>query len=220
LELIERNVRSDVVKYLNVACNYLVGFFCLYVGGREGAWMKDFVKIVRKNFRGEEIDRCIPKNVRISCNIYPGICLLIGDGPSEDRIAQLGIKPLFVGRVVGVIFEEEIYPSPWLLEDLYRCTGKIRSAIEAIQQGVKAFLYGNDLLVASVNKIHGPFKKGDIIAIIDPVDGRVIGVARAAMNPGEIERARSIGRLVDVAAKNILDLGWFLRVLKPVEDWD
>jgi hypothetical protein len=48
LELIERNVRSDVVKYLNVAYNYLVRFFCLYVGGGEGAWMKDFVKIVRR----------------------------------------------------------------------------------------------------------------------------------------------------------------------------
>lgn len=192
----------------------------MYSERGEEAWVEDLIKMVRRIFKGEEINRCIPRNIRISCNIYPGICLLIGDGPAEDRIAQLGIKPLFMGRIVGVAFDGKIYPSPWLLEDLYRCIGKIRSAIEAAQQGVKAFLYGNDLLVASVNKIYGPFKRGDIVAIIDPADGRVIGVARAAMAPREIERARSRGRLTDVAAKNILDLGWFLRVLKPVEEWD
>ncbi len=181
---------------------------------------EDLIKIIKGILRGEDIDRCMPKSIEVSCNIYPRICLLIGEGPEEDRIAGLGIKPLFMGRIVGVAFKGEVYPSPWLFEDLYRCIGKIRSAIEAAQQGVKAFLYGNDLLVASANKIYGPFRRGDIIAIIDPVDRRVIGVARAAMNPEEIKRARSRGRLVDVAAKNILDLGWFLRVLKPVEEWD
>jgi glutamate 5-kinase len=52
-----------------------------------------------------------------------------------------------------------------------------------------------------VGKIHGRFRRGDVIAIIDPIDRKVIGVARAMLNPSEIAIARSRVKQSDLAAK-------------------
>jgi ribosome biogenesis protein Nip4 len=180
--------------------------------------IEDLIEAISKILSREEIERCMPKNLRVSCKIYQGICI-VSSSPEfvNEGISQLKVEPLFMGKIVGVSLNNKVYPSPWLLEDLYECIGEIRSAVEAEQQGVKAFLYGNDLLVASVGKIYGRFRRGDIIAIIDPIDGKVIGVARAMLNPSEIAIARSRGEQSDLAAKNIFDLGWLLRKLKPAE---
>jgi len=164
--------------------------------------IEDLIEAISKILSREEIERCMPKNLRVSCKIYQGICI-VSSSPEfvNEGISQLKVEPLFMGKIVGVSLNNKVYPSPWLLEDLYECIGEIRSAVEAEQQGVKAFLYGNDLLVASVGKIYGRFRRGDIIAIIDPIDRKVIGVARAMLNPSEIAIARSRGKQSDLAAK-------------------
>jgi len=168
--------------------------------------IEDLIEAISKILSREEIEKCMPKNLRVSCKIYQGICIVSsspefvneGDISARDRTSLHGI---FIGKIVCVSLNNKVYPSPWLLEDLYECIGEIRSAVEAEQQGVKAFLYGNNLLVASVGKIHGRFRRGDVIAIIDPIDRKVIGVARAMLNPSEIAIARSRGKQSDLAAK-------------------
>ncbi len=185
-----------------------------------GGCVEQLYRELERAFKREELERCMPKRLRATCRIYPGLCLVIGREDVAAPAPLPGFEPLYMGEIVGIEVEGSVYPSPWLFERLYTCTGRIRSAVEAEQQGVKAFLYGNDLLVASVRKIYGPFRKGQVVAVIDPLDSRVIGVARAAMDLREVERARSHGRTLDVVAENIFDLGWFLRRLKPAEEWE
>ncbi|HWQ16496.1 MAG TPA: PUA domain-containing protein [Sulfolobales archaeon] len=168
--------------------------------------------ILSRAYRRSEISRCIPQTLEITCNLYPGICIVT----AIER--ETGLKHLYAGSPVGIIINGEIYPYPDLLQEIYRCTGDIRSAVEAGSHGVKAYLYGNDLLVASVEKIYRPFRRGDIVGVIDTDDGHVIGVGRALLDPAEILRVRAMGRGTEAAVENIFDLGWFLRVLKPIAE--
>ncbi|MEM2204447.1 MAG: PUA domain-containing protein [Sulfolobales archaeon] len=168
--------------------------------------------ILSRAYKRTEIIKCIPQRFKITCNLYPGICIVTAIE------SEIDLKYMYAGSPVGIIINGEIYPYPGLLQEIYRCTGDTRSAVEAGSQGVKAYLYGNDLLVASVEKIYRPFRRGDIVGVIDPSDRRVIGVGRALLDPREILRAKAMGRDTEAAVENIFDLGWFLRVLKPVAE--
>lgn len=173
-------------------------------------YRRDIIEILSRSYKRSEIEKCFPKKLAITCNLYQGICIVT----AIDK--DPGFDPLYTGWPVGIVIKGKAYPYPELLNMMYRCAGRIRSAVEARPQGVRAFLYGNDLLVASVNKIHRPFGRGDIVGVIDPEDGRVIGIGRASLDPEEIYRAISMGRDTEVVVENIFDLGWFLRTLKPV----
>lgn len=175
-------------------------------------YKEKLVWILSKAYRRSEILSCIPQKLGITCNLYPRICIVT----AIDR--EPGLKHLYIGAPVGIVIKGEIYPYPDLLQKIYECTGEIRSAVEAGPQGVRAFLYGNDLLAASVKKIYRPFGRGDIVGVIDTEDGRVIGVGRASLDPEEILRARAAGRNTEAAVENVFDLGWFLRILKPVAE--
>ncbi|RLG85170.1 MAG: hypothetical protein DRO39_06275, partial [Thermoprotei archaeon] len=107
-------------------------------------------------------------------------------------------------------------PTPWLYELLFRCLGRVVAAVEVGVQGVRAFLYGNDILLQSVERLYPPIKRGGYVAVIDPADGRVIGVARALYD------YRSIESLVEGLKRgsadpnapvfeNVFDLGCFVR---------
>ncbi len=103
---------------------------------------------------------------------------------------------LYSGRWVGLIIDDYPYLSPVLYEEIYMEHG-FRAAVIARDKGVKAFLYGNDLLPVSVQKVYGPKKHP--LAVIDSTDHRVIGVVRW-------DPQKRIYR-------NIYDLGLFLRAL-------
>ena len=103
---------------------------------------------------------------------------------------------LYSGRWVGLIIDDYPYLSPVLYEEIYMEHG-FRAAVIARDKGVRAFLYGNDLLPISVKKVYGPTKYP--LAVIDGSDHRVIGVVR--WDPR------------DRIYKNIYDLGLFLRAL-------
>jgi len=103
---------------------------------------------------------------------------------------------IYSGRWIGLVINDKPYLSPVIYEEIYRDNG-FRAAVIAKEKGVKAFLYGNDLLPISVEKIYEP--RREAVAVIDKTDYRVIGVAR--WDP----RMRVF--------KNIYDLGLFLRNL-------
>ncbi len=103
---------------------------------------------------------------------------------------------LYSGRWIGLIIDDYPYLSPVLYEEIYMEHG-YRAAVIARDKGVKAFLYGNDLLPVSVQKVYGPKKYP--LAVIDSSDHKVIGVVR--WDP----RNRIY--------RNIYDLGLFLRAL-------
>ncbi len=103
---------------------------------------------------------------------------------------------LYSGRWIGLIIDDYPYLSPVLYEKIYMEHG-FRAAVIARDKGVKAFLYGNDLLPISIEKVYGPTKYP--LAVIDSSDHRVIGVVR--WDPH------------DRIYRNIYDLGLFLRAL-------
>ncbi|MGC9009506.1 MAG: PUA domain-containing protein [Sulfolobales archaeon] len=125
------------------------------------------------------------------------------------------IRIMSLGLFAGFIKGDKFIPSPQFLEELYALTGRFRGAIVAKEKGVKAFLYGNDLLYESVHRIYKPFKKDYIVGVIDRSDMRVIGVGRAAV---DLEEIRGWINKPDFRLKpvvyNEFDLGFFLREQK------
>ena len=123
------------------------------------------------------------------------------------------LKPLATGLHVGWFFRDTGFiPSPALLEHLYSCLGVIKGAIEVSDLGIKAFLYGNDILLQSVIKVYRPIKEGMYVAVIDNIDKHVIGVGKARYDHQELNRLmkfKETKRTLEVIS-NVFDLGKYL----------
>lgn len=173
--------------------------------------LRQILRILGRAYSPEEIERVLDAaSARIYCGIYRGLCILSTGGEEGGE--------LYSGEAVGIVIGERAYPLPSLLEKLYRSSGR-RACVEAKPQGVKAYLYGKDLLATSVEKIHRPFERNTIVGVLDASDGAVIGVGRAMLGPEDLE-APGLDRDRVAAVKNIFDLGWFIRILKPEREED
>jgi len=116
------------------------------------------------------------------CLIFQGITELSG--------------AVFSGELVGIVKEGHVVPSPQLYTKLFQRFGW-RSCVVATDKGVKAFLYGNDLLLESVAEIYPPVD--NYVAVLDYYDYNVIGVA--------------VWDESSKVFKNVFDLGVYLRKL-------
>ncbi len=138
--------------------------------------------------------------------------LLIRNDLIRNQVFELSKHDLvFSGLIAGWIVKNDFVPSPWIFEKALRIGGKIGCAVEVLEQGVKAFLYGNDILIASVKKFLHPVRKGMYVAVLDAYDGSVIGVGKLVKEPNEIEELHKLGRILEVAIENVFDLGLVLR---------
>lgn len=124
---------------------------------------------------------------RLAC--FEGVCAVYCGGAGG-----LPLPAIYSGAWVGVLVGGMVAPSPEVYERAFRAAGP-RAAAVAADQGVRAFLYGNDLLLESVLELYEPLD--DLVAVVDALDWRVVGVARW-------DRARRV-------FKNVYDLGMFLR---------
>jgi len=127
---------------------------------------------------------------------------------------------VYAGLNLGFLTKNMFIPSPWLFEIIYKCVNTYISAVEVKERGVKAFLYGNDILLQSVEKVYPPIAKRMFVAVVDASDGRVVGVALALYGQDELQTLLS--RLREgsedpnkVVMKNILDIGCFVRRCVP-----
>lgn len=84
-------------------------------------------------------------------------------------------------------------------------------AVVAKPQGVKAFLYGNDLLVTSVERFLEPIEKNLYVAVIDSEDMRAIGIGKLVIDPKDLNKLIAEGRILELVVKNEFDLGVLLR---------
>lgn len=105
----------------------------------------------------------------------------------------------------------EFIPSTRLFELAMEKGFKIGCAVVAKSQGVKAFLYGNDLLVSSVERFLHPIEKGVYVAVLDKEDMKVIGIGKFVINPEDFDRHVKEGKMLIPVVENIFDLGIFLR---------
>jgi len=116
------------------------------------------------------------------------------------------------GILIGWIKKRrEFIPSTRLFELAMEKGLKIGCAVVAKSQGVKAFLYGNDLLVSSVERFLHPIEKGVYVAVLDKEDMKVIGIGKFVINPEDFDRYVKEGKMLIPVVENIFDLGIFLR---------
>ena len=128
-----------------------------------------------------------------------------------DAIATLfkrGYVPYSAGLYAGRLRRSrpEFIPSVSLLQIIYDSVGP-RRAIEVSEEGLKPFLYGNDILRKSVTKCYEPVSRGEVVGILGS-DGYVYGVGLSNVDScSELSKLRDL----DEVAKNVFDIGWYLR---------
>jgi len=120
---------------------------------------------------------------------FNNLCLIYQGTTELSRV-------VFSGGLVGIVKDGHVVPSPQLYTKLFQRFGW-RSCVVATDKGVKAFLYGNDLLLESVAEIYPPVDS--YVAVLDYYDYNVIGVAKWD-EPSKV-------------FKNVFDLGVYLRKL-------
>uniref|UniRef100_A0A7C4NPS2 UPF0113 domain-containing protein n=1 Tax=Ignisphaera aggregans TaxID=334771 RepID=A0A7C4NPS2_9CREN len=164
---------------------------------------KEYKDYVFKEF---EI-RYIPKD-----DIISRVTLIPKD--AAEHIADLStrVNILFAGIVIGWMKKgKKFIPSTHLFNLAIHESFEFGCAVVAKEQGAKAFLYGKDLLIASVDRFLYPVERGLYVAVIDPEDMTAIGIGRLVINPGNFDRYVSEGRVLLPAVENVFDLGKLLR---------
>lgn len=122
------------------------------------------------------------------------------------------LKVLSLGVIAGWIKNRSIFIPSIHLFSLARDEGFSHGcSVVAKPHGVKAFLYGNDLLVVSVDKFLYPIEKDSYVAVIDSEDMRVIGIGRLVVDPKDFEKFVIEGKILKPVVENVFDLGILLR---------
>lgn len=122
------------------------------------------------------------------------------------------VKVLAIGMIIGWIKRgKNFIPSPHIFNLAIEGGFSFGCAVVAKSQGVKAFLYGNDLLISSIEKFLEPIEKGMCVAIVDSEDMRSVGIGRLVVDPNEVSKLISEGKILLPAVENIFDLGVLLR---------
>lgn len=132
----------------------------------------------------------VPPALRYTCYLKD-LCVIYG---SKLNAADLTV--LYEDSWIALYIKKQFIPSISIVRSIYSNHG-VKSAIIVGEQGIKAFLYGNDVLPDSVISIIPPAK--DLYAVIDSSDDEIVGFA--SWDP------------IKKIYANIFDIGMFLRVL-------
>lgn len=125
------------------------------------------------------------------------------------RLLRSGRVPYSAGLYAGRlrISKPRFIPSHILVEKVYRVLGTPVRAVVLAEKGLKTVLYGRDVLRASVMRCFEPVEPEEVLSVLGP-DGYVYALALSM-----VESCRSLEEMkpLDIVAKNIFDLGWYLR---------
>ncbi len=160
--------------------------------------------------------------VRVASELLPEYTVMICEGEFAEAylvskelkdlvnsILSSGRFPYSAGIYVGRLRRSKpfIIPSVDFLTLLYELKHEYFKAIKILDEGLKPFLYGKDILRESVVECFPPLSNGDVIGVVG-IDGYVYGVAQSKVsNCDEILKLNP----KDVVATNVFDVGWFLR---------
>lgn len=121
------------------------------------------------------------------------------------------VKPVGMGLVIGWLKNGKFIPSTHLFNIARERGLRYGCAVVAKSQGVKAFLYGKDLLVASVEGFIEPVEKGMYVAVVDSEDMMVIGIGKLVIDPKMFKEHLERGLMIESVVENVFDLGAILR---------
>lgn len=151
---------------------------------------EELVDYVRRAY-GEDVASQIPHKLRYVC-FEPDFCLIYAPiGLSEEKLTLI-----YEGAWIATYTRGLVVPSIPFSSKVFSVKGPA-VAIEVSEQGVKAFLYGNDILPISVIRVIPP--RLGVYAVIDSTDGAVIGFVKWNNTKAVYE--------------NVYDAGVFLRKL-------
>lgn len=148
--------------------------------------LKDLLKLLYN----VDPDDYVKGVTRYTC-FNPELCVIYsGEHPFS------GAFTLYGGLWIALFVKRTLVPSINIASRIYK-EHNVRAAIVVADKGIKAFLYGNDILPQSVLKVIPP--NHGIYAVLDPVDNEVVGFVRWNTKKHIYE--------------NLYDAGIFLRVL-------
>lgn len=140
------------------------------------------------------------------------VCLVPRDISSIISSDLNNVDVIGSGTIIGWIKRGVTFvPSVHLFNVVKEKGFNLGCSVIAKPQGVKAFLYGKDLLALSVEQFLHPIEKGMYVAVIDPEDMVVIGIGRLVIDPSELGILLNEGKVLVVAVENVFDLGVLLR---------
>ena len=126
-----------------------------------------------------------------------------------EKIEASGRYPYSAGIYVGRLRRRKptLIPSADFLTYLYSVLGRPLRALTVSESGLKPFLYGNDILKASIIRCHPPIDEGEVVGVLGR-DNVVYGVGLS-----KIASCREIQGLkpTDPVALNVFDVGWYVR---------
>lgn len=99
-----------------------------------------------------------------------------------------------------------LIPSTMLASAVFSRLGRYVNSVVVSDSGLKPFLYGRDVLKASVIKAYPKILEGNPTFVLG-IDGYVYGVGIAAASSEDLERLNES----EVVVKNVFDVGWYLR---------
>lgn len=130
---------------------------------------------------------------------------------SEYGTKYFNASVVYSGEWLGIVISNKVYLSTIIYERIYNHLGEYRASITLSELGVKTFLYGNDLFASSIIRYYEPIYNP--VAVIDPLDNKVIGVAEPMIDRKELFSALE-KKLEKPIYRNIYDLGFFIRYFK------
>ena len=150
----------------------------------------DRLKTMYRSLYGVDVADYSPGPVKYTC-LDATLCVIYG-----GALALPGARVVYGGLWIATIVKGALAPSISLANRIFKERG-VRASLLVAEQGVKAFLYGNDVLPQSVLEVIPP--EHGLYAVVDPEDNEVIGFAK--WNPEK--------RVYE----NVYDAGIFLRSL-------
>jgi len=140
------------------------------------------------------------------------VCLIPKSVSTIVSIDLININVVAVGIIIGWIEKNSVFiPSTHLFNMVREKGFSIGCSIVAKQHGVKAFLYGRDLLALSVERFLYPVEKDMYVAVLDSEDMSVIGIGKLVIDPSDLGKLLSEGKVLALVVKNVFDLGILLR---------
>lgn len=159
------------------------------VGGVPSGVVEKFKNALRELY-GIDPEEHVTGKLRYTCP-SKDLCIIYG-----KQLPLCGLPVLYEDSWVALYAKKVLAPSLSLIRKIYGKHG-VKAAILVSEKGVRAFLYGNDVLPQSVVKTIPP--RLGLYAVIDSSDMEVIGFAKW-------DGKRQV-------YKNVYDVGIFLRTL-------
>ncbi len=161
-------------------------------------------------FQNDVAELLKPYSRLIICSALFAESYLISDKLMKAVTKLWGVSrnPYCAGIYLGRLRRSKPYliPSAMLASAVFSKLGSYVNSVVVSESGLKPFLYGKDILKASVIKTYPKIVSGNYTFVLGS-DGYVYGVGIAEVSGEEVGGLKDL----DLVVRNVFDVGWYLR---------